>query len=429
MECRINHCLREFKMLHAVRISQCRGRTLARTHGTLAGSKFSSFFSPNKDTTNVIPPWPAITTRGNTYHIPIHAPLTQSLPPIATSHRQANVLTPSGLLNVYSQLAKSRLTTLVVLTAMSGVALSPLPTSVPILLSTAVGTALCSASANTLNQLQEVPFDAQMARTRTRPLVRDAISPIHAATLAVVTGIAGPAILWTMSPVAAILGAGNIALYAGLYTWLKRRSVVNTWVGSVVGAIPPLMGWSVCGGSLLPASGFHLAPLSPELLTWGSAITTALPAVDNSIGPWALFMLLFSWQFPHFNSLSHLTRGSYAQAGYHMLSVVSPQRNSLVALRHALLLVPVCSILTPFSGLTTWAFALTSLVPNAICVRAAWRFWQKGGEKEAKACWNVCLWYLPVVLGLMMVHKKDMEWLRLGGDRAKDDAVPNPADE
>ncbi|KAJ3516549.1 hypothetical protein NLJ89_g1061 [Agrocybe chaxingu] len=86
-----------------------------------------------------------------------------------------------------------------------------------------------------------------------------------------------------------------------------------------------------------------------------------------------------------------------------------------VSLRHALLLVPVLSIAAPLSGLTTWMFALTSLAPNLICVRAAWRFWRKGGEKEARTVFQHSLWYLPVMLGLMMFHKQGMEWLEWFG--------------
>jgi heme o synthase len=322
--------------------------------------------------------------------------------------REVEVLTPRRLLRVYTQLAKSRLTTLVVLTAMAGVALSPLPTTVPVLLSTAVGTALCSASANTLNQIQEVPYDAQMARTRTRPLVRKAISPTHAAVFATATGVLGPALLWTMvNPTTAVLGAANIALYAGAYTWLKRNSIWNTWVGAVVGAIPPVMGWTACGGQLLPSSSYPVEIFLPSFLT---STGLDLSLIDNPLAPFALFMLLFSWQFPHFNSLSHLVRGAYAQAGYHMLSVISPAKNSLVSLRHSLVLTAVCSILVPLSGLTTWTFALTSFIPNAMGVRAAWAFWRHGGEKEARVLWQRYLWYLPVILGLMMLHKQGMNW-------------------
>ncbi|KAG5653232.1 hypothetical protein H0H81_001615 [Sphagnurus paluster] len=293
---------------------------------------------------------------------------------------------------------------------MSGVALSPLPATVPILLSTAIGTALCCASANTLNQLQEIPLDAQMARTRMRPLVRRAITPLHATGFAAFTGLAGPAILWTMvNPVTAVLGAANIVLYGGIYTWSKRRSITNTWIGAVVGAIPPVMGWTACGGSLLPSAAHPVHAFLPPFLT-STPAAVDLALIDNPLAPFALFMLLYSWQFPHFNALSHLVRGAYAQAGYPMLSVLDPRKNALVSLRHAILLVPVCSVLSPLSGLTTWGLAATALVPNLICVRAAWKFWRTGAEKDARVVFQHSLWYLPVLLGLMMVHKQGVDW-------------------
>ncbi|KAJ7322886.1 UbiA prenyltransferase family-domain-containing protein [Mycena albidolilacea] len=338
---------------------------------------------------------------------------------LSSSYRHVESLSSPQLLKLYAQLSKSRLSLLVVLTAMSGVALSPLHVTVPTLLSTAVGTALCSASANTLNQLQEIPLDAQMARTRMRPLVRRAITPLHAAGFAVATGISGPLLLWTMvNPTTALLGASNIALYAGLYTWMKRKTIYNTWVGSVVGALPPLMGWTACGGQLFLSPSYPIHLFLPPFLSAGPV---DLALIDNALAPLAFFMLLFSWQFPHFNGLSHLVRGSYAQAGYRMLAVLSPRKNAVVALRHALLLVPICSVLIPLSGLTTWTFALTSLVPNAICAHAAWQFWRVGGEKEARLMFRHSLWYLPVVMALMMLHKQGVDWAKWLGIRDEDD--------
>lgn len=350
----------------------------------------------------------------------VYAPAADTSP---TTFRPTEVLTPRRLAKIYFwQLPKSNLTPLVVLTAMAGVALSPLPTTVPVLLSTAIGTALCAASANAWNQIQEVPYDAQMARTRNRPLVRRAISPIHATAYAAVTGIGGPALLWTMvNPTTAILGAANIVLYAGVYTYLKRKSTINTWVGSVVGGLPPLMGWTACGGSLLPSetSSFELV-LPPFLSNLSTVSSDLLAAADNPLAPLALFLLLYSWQFPHFNGLSHLVRESYSQAGFKMLGVLDPHKNATVALRHALLLIPATSILMPLSGLTTWAFALTSLVPHAICVDAAYKFWKYGGEKRARKVFLHSVWYLPVLLGLMMLHKRGMDWgswFGLGGSQ------------
>jgi len=331
-------------------------------------------------------------------------------PPPGAVYRLNPPMTITRLLKTYTSLSKSRLTMLIVLTTMSGYALSPLPGSVPILLSTALGTALCSASANTLNQIQEAPYDAQMVRTRGRPLVRRSITPLHAFGFAMLSGISGVGILWNfVNPLTAILGATNIALYAGAYTYLKRKHVINTWVGAVVGGIPPLMGFTACGSSLLPSVTAPLVLFLPNFDP-----STIFPGpIDNPLAPWVLFMLLFSWQFPHFNSLSLLTASSYARAGFQMLSVISPKRNAAVALRHALILLPICSIFTPLSGLTTWWFGLTSIVPNLIAIRAAWRFWGTNAglsEAAARAVWRTSLWWLPVILGLMMVHKKETDF-------------------
>jgi len=318
---------------------------------------------------------------------------------------------------------------------MSGVALSPIPTTVPVLLSTALGTALCSASANALNQLQEVPYDAQMARTRGRPLVRRAISPAHAAAFAAATGLAGPTLLWMMcNPTTALLGAANIALYAGPYTYMKRRTIWNTWIGAIVGAVPPLMGWTAVGGTLLPSAAATIHhPVSllhfPSVLTAAAAapapdnIVAAIASsgavvLDNPLAPWVLFALMFSWQFPHFNSLAHFVRSAYAQGGYRMLAVLDPRKNRLVALRHVILLTGICSTLVPLSGLTTWSFALTSLVPNAIWLRAAWRFNKFGSDAHARTVFTHSLWWLPVVLGLMIFHKNNVDWLQWMGLRA-----------
>jgi len=301
---------------------------------------------------------------------------------------------------------------------MAGVAISPLPASVPTLLATAIGTALCSASANTLNQLQEVPFDAQMVRTRMRPLVRKAISSLHATGFAVVTGTLGPILLYTMAnPTTAALGLTNIALYAGAYTWMKRRTIWNTWAGAVVGAIPPLMGWTACGGRLLPSATYTPEYFPPSFLSDVTASFMDLSLIDNPLGPLALFILLFSWQFPHFNALSHLYRGSYAQAGYKMLSVLSPTKNALVSLRHAIILIPTCSILFPLSGLTTWTFAATSLIPGSVLLRAAWRMWRTGSEKDARSLFQHSLWHLPAILGLMMIHKNGVDWGEWFGEK------------
>jgi protoheme IX farnesyltransferase len=173
------------------------------------------------------------------------------------------------------------------------------------------------------------------------------------------------------------------------------------------------MGWTACGGKLLPSSACPVELFFPPFMVSDTSIPLDA-VVDNPLAPLALFMLLFSWQFPHFNSLSYLVRDSYAQAGYHMLSVFSPAKNTLVSFRHAIMLT-IYSLLFPLSGLTTWMFTLSALIPNLIFVRAAWRFWGHGGENEARKVFQHSLWYLPVILGFMMVHKRGMDWLEWSG--------------
>lgn len=342
----------------------------------------------------------------------------KSLVPAQTepANIRSYLATASRLTKVYSQLSKSRLTCLIVLSTMAGFALSPLPTTVPMLLSTAIGTALCSASANTFNQIVEVPFDAQMPRTRMRPLVRGAISPANASIFGILTGVAGITTLTCVNPVAGSLGALNIVLYAGVYTSLKRKSIINTWVGSVVGGIPPLIGWVACGGRLLPVANqpteLFLPPFISDVL---DPITSA--SADNPLSALVLFGLLYCWQFPHFNSLAHLLRESYAQGGYKMLAVTKPTLNALVSYRHALFLIGISSVATPLVGLTTWTFSITSVPLNLYLARAAHLFWKSGTEKNAKALFHVSLWYLPVILALMMIHKRGTDWLVFFGFR------------
>eukprot|EP00850_Spirogloea_muscicola_P019468 SM000191S05217 [mRNA] locus=s191:95730:96611:+ [translate_table: standard] len=109
---------------------------------------------------------------------------------------------------------------------------------------TSLGTLLAAASANTLNQIIEAKNDAVMKRTMRRPLPTGRTSRLHALIFAVAVGAAGISILASeANNVTAMLGAANIALYALVYTPLKRLHVANTWVGAVVGGIPPLMGY------------------------------------------------------------------------------------------------------------------------------------------------------------------------------------------
>ena len=153
---------------------------------------------------------------------------------------------------MFKQLSKARLSALVVLSAAAGfVAGSGEDVEWSKLGWTSFGTFACAASANSLNQIYEVEKDKLMKRTRNRPLPTGKITRANALVWAVGAGFVGCASLYaTSNGTTAALGAANIALYAGVYTPLKQISMWNTWVGALVGAVPPLMGWAAASGSL-----------------------------------------------------------------------------------------------------------------------------------------------------------------------------------
>ncbi|KAJ1499401.1 Protoheme IX farnesyltransferase, mitochondrial [Coelomomyces lativittatus] len=258
----------------------------------------------------------------------------------------------------YLALSKARLASLVTLTSMVGYAVAPTTTSsLSILLGTTVGTGLCVASANTWNQLMESPYDAQMPRTRHRPLVRHALGPWHTTVFGLTTGCMGISVLgYCVNPLTASLGALNIVVYALVYTPMKRTTSWNTWIGAVVGAIPPMMGWAACTGSL-----------------W----------IPQDLGAYVLGFLLYAWQFPHFNALSWPLRSEYAKAGYTMLAVTHPDLNARVALRYSLALV-FFPFLTTYLQLTTPAFILTSSLVNGLMVYHAFQFWRTKSNQNAR---------------------------------------------
>ncbi|KAI0506666.1 UbiA prenyltransferase family-domain-containing protein [Xylaria bambusicola] len=325
-------------------------------------------------------------------------------------------------LSLYLSLSKPRLTVLIVLTAMAPYALYPVPDFIspslgldtpslsPLTLTfLTAGTALCSASANALNMLYELSWDAMMSRTRNRPLVRGLLSQRKALAFAVLAALAGVSSLYFgVNPTVAFLGAANIALYAGVYTPLKRVSSLNTWAGAVVGGIPPLMGWAAAAGEYATGEGtFQELLLTPQ-----------------AVGGWLFAALLFAWQFPHFMALSWSIRDEYRAAGHQMLCWINPARNGRVALRYSIAFFPICLALCA-AGVTEWSFAATSLPVNLWLVREAVRFHRHEGFKgSARGLFWASVWHLPAIMVLALVQKKDMwsrVWRSVVGDPAWDE--------
>ncbi|CAF1062583.1 unnamed protein product [Brachionus calyciflorus] len=279
------------------------------------------------------------------------------------------------ILTNYSKLSKKNLTALVVATTMMGCVMSPMPFNLSTFLLTTLGTTLTSASANTFNQYLEVPYDSQMNRTKDRVLVRGNLTPLHAFTFASIVGVTGVTTLYLYAnPLTAFLGASTLILYTLIYTPMKRLSPLNTWVGSIVGAIPPLMGWTAMTGQI-DFAGLLLAGI------------------------------LYSWQFPHFHALSWNLRSEYSRAGYRMIAVLNPRICTSSALYHTMGLTLICSYLAPALELTTWNFAIDSLPFNLYFIYLAYKFKTNSDAQSSRKLFRYSLLYLPFIMLLMLITK------------------------
>ena len=302
----------------------------------------------------------------------------------ATGDRRKKGLSTSRVV-LYSELSKVRLSALVVATTLSGFMMAGPAFDWALLGYTCVGTGLCAASANTFNQVMERDFDKLMKRTERRPLPSGRITVDEAQKWAVASGVAGTGMLLSTGgwPVA-LLGAFNIGLYAGVYTPYKRMSEVNTWIGSVVGTIPPVIGYVAASGAGLGAM------LHPESIAIGT--------------------LLFLWQFPHFFALSYMHREDYARGEFKMVAVNDPsgQRSADLVWEYSLLL-SLLPGLCWMGDVTSSMFAVEGTAVNAYLLWLAYKFRQTGGQTNANArkIFLCSLWYLPVLMAALIFHNKN----------------------
>jgi len=233
----------------------------------------------------------------------------------------------------YLELTKPRVVALIAFTAIVGTLLaSPgLPPLEPLLCGN-LGIALAAACAATINHVLDRRIDAEMARTRARPLPSGALTERAALAFAAVLGVTAMTVLaFLVNLLTAVLTFCSLIGYAVVYTvWLKRATSQNIVIGGAAGAAPPVLGWA---------------------------------AVTNSVDPNALllFLIIFVWTPPHFWALAIARRDEYARAGIPMLPVThGVEFTRLQVLLYTVLLVVVTLLpyLTRMSGLVYLAAAL-----------------------------------------------------------------------
>lgn len=276
----------------------------------------------------------------------------------------------------YLELVKPRVAVLVLFTVAAGALLAARGVSdVAALVHVLCGTALVIAGASALNQWLERHSDARMQRTENRPLPAGRLQPGEVFALGAALGGGGVTYLALAlpQPLAAAVAAVALVTYVFLYTPLKHKTTLNTLVGAIPGALPPVIGWTAMRGAL-----------GPEIV--------------------ALFFIVFLWQVPHFLAIAWIYREDYAQAGMRMLPVVD--RLGVLTGRQ---MVNYCLALIPASlapavlGLGGPLYAGGAILLGLFFLSRALGFRQSTSVDQARRVLRASLVYLPALFALLLL--------------------------
>ena len=272
----------------------------------------------------------------------------------------------------YLQLAKARLSLMVLMSGLVGYWLASTDVVLSRLLLFALGTFCVVAGANAFNQIIERDSDARMLRTKKRPLPAGRLSVYEATIVAILLSGAGISVLFvTSGNLCGLLSVVALLTYVLIYTPLKSVSPWSTVPGAISGAIPPLMGWA---------------------------------AVHNELGilAWCLFGTLFFWQFPHTWAIASAYREDYMQAGSQLFPVDGMRRRTVVL---TLFLVGVSLLPTVF-GFTGSIYLVGASILGVFVILAAVRFGNGTIKRTAVQLLIASLFYLPLVLMLLALDSK-----------------------
>lgn len=301
-----------------------------------------------------------------------------------TQNMQTNTATlnPAARLDkswtaVWADLIKARLTLLVLLTTGVGYYLGARGSLQGwLMLQALLGTALVASGAAALNQWLEREHDAKMRRTASRPLPSGRLQPATVAIFGGVCTVAGLVYLAVaVNLLTSVLGAVTSISYLFIYTPLKRVSWVNTLVGAIPGALPPVMGWTAARNELTGEG-------------------------------WALFAILAFWQIPHFMAIAWLYREEYARAGFVMLPNVDADGSRTgwhaVGNTVALLIAGACPFLLHLNGQYYLAAAMILGAGYLVC---AVRFARQLTTRRARLLFLASIIYLPLLLIALVADK------------------------
>ena len=236
-----------------------------------------------------------------------------------------------------------------------------------------IGTLFSSTGSSVMNNVYESESDKLMNRTKNRVLPTKKISINFAKFLGISFIFSGLLILYLkVNLLTCILSLVTIFSYLFLYTPLKRKSWLNTSVGAIPGAIPPLGGWTAATNSL----------------DWGGI---------------AVFLILFFWQHPHFYSIAYMYKEDYKNAGLKMLPVIDNgvKRTVLHIFLHALILIPI-STLPFFLGFSGRVYFVGAYILSNIYMLLCLPFILEQNEDNARLIFKTSIYYFPLLLFLIV---------------------------
>ena len=241
---------------------------------------------------------------------------------------------------------------------------------------TLLGSCLISSGSGALNHFAESESDKIMHRTNLRPIPAGIILPENAMIFGIALIFFGSGILYFfINTLTCVLALITALMYLFIYTPLKKLTWLNTPVGAIPGAIPPIGGWVAATGSLDPEA-------------------------------WILFAILFLWQHPHFYAIALMFKDDYKKAGLKMLPVVEPNgsRTNRQIIWHALLLIPV-SVIPVYINLLGMIYFWAALILGIGYLLSGFILAKQYSVNNARLVLQVSVFYLPILFLTIMVDK------------------------
>jgi heme o synthase len=283
-------------------------------------------------------------------------------------------------LKAFLALAKPEITLMVMISAGFASLMASGFLQITILVHTVVGIGLLAAGVAALNQYLERDLDSRMRRTARRPLPAGELTPCQALLFGVAVSLSGMLyVLLLLNALTALLGLLTLITYLFIYTPLKTKTQLCTFLGAFPGAAPVLMGWSATTNSL-------------------------------NLEAWTLFAILFLWQFPHFYAIGWLYREDYARAGMRMLPSLDEkdERTTFRLILISTQLLIVASLSWTLIARTGTLYLVSAIILGIGFYYFAYQAYSSRSKRAAKRLLHASVIYLPLLYLFMILDRVNL---------------------